>query len=148
MNTEKVGIVYTALMAAKRDFYQAAEGALVQRGRLESARLKALADGTIQGKNETEREAKARELFAEAYAVQAELDAGERFARLALDLAQIEVEMIRAQMRAEELSTRMFLAVEPGTVSVETVVSSETAEQETSCTHTRPEPSDAGTRGY
>jgi hypothetical protein len=112
MNTEKITIVYTGLMAAKRDYYQASEGALVQRARLESARLKALADGTIQGKNETEREAKARELFADAYGIQAELDAGERFARLALDLAQIEVEMVRAQIRTEELAARVFLGVD------------------------------------
>jgi hypothetical protein len=118
MNTEKIGIVYCGLMVAKRDYYQASEGALVQRARLESARLKALADGTIQGKNETEREARARELFADAYGIQAELDAGERYARLALDLAQIEVEMVRAQMRAEELTTRIYLVNDA--VSIET----------------------------
>jgi hypothetical protein len=57
------------------------------------------------GKNETERDAKAREMFASEFDTQAGLDAGERFSRLALDLAATEVEMLRAQIRVEELAT-------------------------------------------
>lgn len=77
---------------------------MAARTALETARAELLLDGRLDGKNETQREAQARRLLAREVA---ELEVNEALARRAknaAELARLDVEAQRAQLRVMELA--------------------------------------------
>lgn len=104
LTNEVLGSVYGALKAAVLDAYEAGEGAIAAKNALEATRLAMLMTGEIDGKNEAQREAKARELLAAEYDGLESAEAQARRARVGLDLAKLDVELVRAQLRLAELA--------------------------------------------
>jgi hypothetical protein len=102
MNEIEITNAYNELAAAKTEYHFAEEEAIIAREALESARLTGLADRTITGTNEALREASARGILAEQYAAVRVAEARARHARYMLDMAQIDVDAIRARLRLLE----------------------------------------------
>lgn len=103
MTKETIGVAYEALKAAVINAYEAGEAALLAKNALEAMRLSMLMTGEIAGKNEAEREAKARQLLEEKFDWVEECEAEARRAKTALEVARLDVEMMRAQLRLAEL---------------------------------------------
>jgi hypothetical protein len=98
--------VYSNLITARAELAKATENEIQQRQWLDGNRLTAIASGLIVGKNEAEREAKAREMFDKDY-IRLEADeCATRQAKLAFDLASIAVEALRMEMRFNEYVVR------------------------------------------
>jgi hypothetical protein len=103
MTKETIGAAYEALKAAVVAAYDAGEAAIVAKSSLEAMRLSMLMTGEIDGKNETQREAKARQLLEEKYDALEICEAEARRTRAALEVAKLNVEQVRAQLRLMEL---------------------------------------------
>lgn len=70
---------------------------------------KARAEGAIQGKNEGERDANARMLFAEQFDALEAAEIAANDARLNLDVANLTLDHVRDQLRIQEISVRLPL---------------------------------------
>lgn len=95
---------YQTLQAAKRSYAAAAAAETECERRLEDARLRAIADGRITGKNEAERAAMSHMLLADLIAEFQSRQDRTREARLAMELAALEVECLRTELRLLELA--------------------------------------------
>lgn len=94
---------YELLETAIQGLYEAGENETGARATLETRRLAGLADGTIEGKNADQREASARQVLEAEYLALEHAERTCRSARLVCDLARLEVERVRAQLRLAEL---------------------------------------------
>jgi hypothetical protein len=103
MTKETVGAAYEALKTAVLTAYEAGEAAIMAKNALEAMRLSMMMTGEIDGKNEAQREARARQLLEEKYDAVEFYEAGARRAKIALEVARLDVEMVRAQLRLAEL---------------------------------------------
>jgi len=100
---EQVWISYEALASARTAAYDAAQAAIDAKEALEFDRSQLLLSGAIQGKNEAERDAKARELLADQIRVVRRASRLEALTRYELDLAAQEVEKVRLLVRLDEM---------------------------------------------
>lgn len=103
MTKETIGTVYEALKVAVVAAYEAGEVAIAAKSNLEAMRLSMLMTGEIFGKNEVEREAKARQLLEEKFKAVDVCEAAARQSKVALEVARLDVEQARAQLRLMEL---------------------------------------------
>jgi len=99
MDEQTIGEAYARLQQARMALWRAAEQAIQARLTLEKERAARLMTGEIAGKNEAEREARARELLTSLYEAVEAAEADERRARLEYDLARLEVERVEALLR-------------------------------------------------
>lgn len=99
MDEQTISGAYERLKEARVRLWEAAEQAIRARLALEKERAARLMTGEIAGKNESEREARARELLHSLYAAVETAEAEERQARLEHDLAKLEVERVEAVLR-------------------------------------------------
>ncbi len=97
--SKRIGQACDRLKEARLTLWEAAEKAMCARLNLEKERAARLMTGEIVGKNESEREARARELLHALYEAVEIAEAEERHARLAFDLAKLEVERVEAVLR-------------------------------------------------
>ena len=93
---------YTRLAQAAQDNYKATELEIESGVELERELLAAINDGRIDGKNEQQRQAKARELFAELHQAHEQNGRNARCYKFQLDMARLEVERIKMLFRALE----------------------------------------------
>lgn len=103
MTKETIETVYEALKVAVVAASEASEAAIVAKGNLEAMRLSMLMTGEIAGKNEAEREAKAHQLLEEKFKGVDFWEAEARRSKVALEVARLDVEQARAQLRLMEL---------------------------------------------
>lgn len=103
LTSEAIEAAYEALKAAVIAAFDAGEAAIAARTALEAMRLSMLMTGEIAGKNEAEREAKARQLLEEKYEGVDVCEALARREKTALELARLDVERVRAELRLMEL---------------------------------------------
>lgn len=100
----ELNAAYVNLTSAMTQAHAAARAEVDAKRGLEKARLAAITDGRIDGKNAELREAAAREALADLYASLEEAERVASDARLALDLAKLEVERVRALLRITEVA--------------------------------------------
>ena len=103
---KQIDDVHASLADALRAAQDAAEQAIAVKVALEKARAALVHDGDVAGKNEAEREADLRHKLAGQYAL---LEKNERVARVArhrVELARLEVDALRMQLRVAELAAR------------------------------------------
>lgn len=105
---EKIKVAYAVLRISTAEFLEASNKEVVLKTRLEKLRATALNDGTIEEivgprSNAEKREAAAMKLFANVYQELEDTQTHLQGARLALDLARIDVEEVRMLMRLSEL---------------------------------------------
>ena len=84
MTKETIGAVYEALKVAVVNAFDAGEAAIAAKNSLEAMRLSMLMTGEIDGKNEAQREAKARQILEEKYGALEICEAEARRTRTAL----------------------------------------------------------------
>ncbi|BCX05285.1 MAG: hypothetical protein KatS3mg053_3223 [Candidatus Roseilinea sp.] len=99
MDEQTIGDAYEQLKQARSALWEATERAIRARLMLEKERAARLMTGEITGKNESEREARARELLHSLYESVEAAEAEERRARLEYDLTKLEVERVEALLR-------------------------------------------------
>lgn len=99
MDEQAITVAYAQLTKARLELWGATERTIRARLALEHERGARLMTGEIVGKNEAEREARARELLTSLYGDVEISEADERRARLEADLARIEVDRIEAVLR-------------------------------------------------
>lgn len=95
---------YEALKAAVTTAYQAGEATINAKAALEAGRAALLLHGRIDGKNEAQREAQARQLLAPLFDEADAAESASRLARHTLELARLDVESVRAQLRLMEMA--------------------------------------------
>jgi len=110
MITEKeIEQAYEELIKKQHDYNGMSEGATEAKKHYETLMVQSLilldVDGKKlnQGKNPTEREAIAQELYPAQYQEYLLLDEGLRYSKYALDIARIKVEELRLKMRLMEV---------------------------------------------
>ena len=102
LNENQINSIYDDLRVALADYRAAEQEHIDARARLDAAIAKALLAGEITGKNETERQAAARTLFAAQFTEAEGLESRARLVKLAYDCAQIEAERVRSLLRLME----------------------------------------------
>lgn len=90
---------YEAMATAKVGYNDALEKSLHLNSVLEKEKAVALSNGTVQGKNDTERKAAVGLLFAGLIANVEDAERDTRTARLDVELAEIEVKRIETMIR-------------------------------------------------
>ena len=99
----EITTTYEAHADALRRAFNRGEEAIKAKNVLEAARLKATLDGRIDGKNEAQREAVARQLLDEEYSDAEAAEWHARQARHDLELERLAVEELRLRLRLAEL---------------------------------------------
>lgn len=94
MDEQTISAAYGKLAQTRVDLWGAIERAIRAKLDVEKERGARVMTGEIAGKNEAEREARARELLGSLYLTLESAEADERQARLQHDLAKIEVERV------------------------------------------------------
>lgn len=103
ITAEDINNAYASQAAAKHDHAEFNRLVIDTKAEIARLRAQATAAGTLTGNNPDEREACARTLFHNQYAALATWEAKVLPAQLALELAEIEVERVRALLRLEEV---------------------------------------------
>lgn len=104
ITAEELTAAYQNLARLMTQAHTAARQEIDAKSELERRRLAAIADGTIDGKNAELREASARQVLADLYETCEQAERVASDAKLALDLARLEVERVRALLRLAELT--------------------------------------------
>lgn len=99
MDTQTISTAYANLVIARDNLHDAGTAAIMARIALDTATARATLAGEIVGKNAEERAAKAREILSDQYNALEVCESAERYARLAFDLAQYEVERCKLIVR-------------------------------------------------
>ena len=102
--TNEIRKTYKRLKIAKCTNADASYNAIRLKNHLELRKNAAIIDGEIKGKNAAEREVNALEFFPELYLA---LDEAESYAdrkKLALEIAQLNVDELRAMLRVDEMN--------------------------------------------
>ena len=94
MDEQTITAAYDKLAKSRVELWGAIERTIRARLDVEKERAARLMTGEIAGKNETERDARARELLGSLYISLESAEADERRARLEHDLAKIDVERV------------------------------------------------------
>lgn len=101
--TESIGIAYAVLQEAVEASFNANELVIAARSALDAGRATLLLDGRLDGKNEAQREAQARRLLDRDFATLEADEAAARRAKHQMDMARLQVEALRTQVRLLEL---------------------------------------------
>lgn len=96
---------YDLLESSRNTLVKFANNTEEKRFALESGKAELILAGTIQGKNDSERNASARMLLHEQYAVLASAEQMQANARAVFENAERRVEYLRAMLRIAELTT-------------------------------------------
>lgn len=104
LNEQTITSAYVELANATAQYRGAENDYITWKAGLDADIAKALASGEITGKNETERQAAARERFAIGFDELESLSVDSRIAKLRHELAQIEVEKVRSLLRLAEVA--------------------------------------------
>lgn len=104
LTNELLTMAYETLKQTASVAFEANEAVLVAKRDLEEGRAGLIAQGLIDGKNEAQREAQFRQHLAGQYETLNLAEANARQARHALELARLDVELARAQLRLMELA--------------------------------------------
>jgi hypothetical protein len=99
MDEQTISAAYGKLAQTRVELWGAIERTIRARLDVEKERGARMMTGEIAGKNETEREARARELLGALYLALESAEADERRARLEHDLAKIEVDRVELVVR-------------------------------------------------
>lgn len=94
MDEQTITAAYGKLAQTRMELWGATERTIRARLDVEKERAARMMTGEIAGKNEAEREARARELLHSLFTELENAEADERQARLQFDLAKIEVERV------------------------------------------------------
>lgn len=105
LNEQTITSAYAELAEATKAYRNAENDHITYKMILDTDIAKALASGAITGKNETERQAAARERFAIGFDELESLSKASRMAKLRHELAQIEVEKVRSLLRLAEVTS-------------------------------------------
>lgn len=97
----KLTQAYAQRKRVEVNFYLANKYALEAKRHLEETVLKATASGEIEGKNAKEREANAREKFVVMFQHSEDASDKAQGEKLRMDLAQINVDLVRALIRLD-----------------------------------------------
>ena len=92
------------LADTKKNYRDITEKLIAAKNALETCRLVKLSTGEIDGKNTEMREASARAILDDEYTLVAKLEEHERATKLDLDLAYLELDRVKMQLRLMELS--------------------------------------------
>ena len=104
ITTQEIKKIYKRLKVARCTNADASYNAIRLKKHLELRKTVAIIDGEIKGKNAAEREINAQEFLPELYHA---LDEAESYAdrkKLALEIAQLNVDELRARLRVDEMS--------------------------------------------
>lgn len=104
INIETVNEAYQKVLKATEDVQNIALSLFKVKENLEKDVLNAVANGSIQGKNQQERDAATLQMFEPAYQVKAEKEVGLEEAKNTLALARIELDCLRDCIRILELT--------------------------------------------
>lgn len=107
MDTQLIDTVYDTLIRARVSYAEAVEEAITARYILSTARMLALADGSLTGKNEEAREAAARTMFPTLFEAVENKERAERSAKLRLEMAADQVARVRLTLRAAEYAEKV-----------------------------------------
>jgi hypothetical protein len=105
INTELLTEIYDNLANATIDYQKSTTHTIQSKDVLETTKLSKLATGEIQGKNEGEREAKAREILRDLYENYSQAQRSERNAKLSYDLACLRVDQFKLELRLIEVTS-------------------------------------------
>lgn len=103
---------YNLMITVQQEAFTAGEAAIDARMALEERKTAALLDGSLAGKNETEREARSRGLFPALHERLDILEADERKSKAQVERARLLVEWGRARLRLVEAEART-MSVKP-----------------------------------
>lgn len=106
MDIVRIATVCTAVDTATRALFAATEQEIEADYELRTARMVALLNGEVAGKNEMEREAGLRRYLPDLHDRVLRLQSLTRTAKLQLDLANLAMSRLRMELRAEELAQR------------------------------------------
>jgi hypothetical protein len=106
LTTESLNATYEALAAATRAMHMAVGDEVLFQNTLNWDRWVMIANGTVTGKNEAEREANLHVKLEEEYTSVADAAEVVHGCRLALDLAQQRVDCLKLELRLRELEAR------------------------------------------
>lgn len=104
LTIEAITTSYEALKAAVLTAFDANETAIATKNALEAMRLSMIMTGEIDGKNEAQREAQARQLLDTKYEAVELSESAARRAKTELEIARLDVEAQRAQLRLMEVA--------------------------------------------
>lgn len=104
---EKLQEIYDNMAQATIDYQKSVMHTISAKDVLETTKLAKLETGEIHGKNEGEREAKARELLPDLYENYNQAQRSERNAKLTYDLAVLRVECAKQEIRLMEVTKYM-----------------------------------------
>jgi hypothetical protein len=96
--------VYDALKAATAEAFTTGEAAGIARDAFEMSKTALLLAGKLDGKNEAAREAQAREALAPLFTTMQAADQAARVKKHVQEMARLDVELKRAQLRLLELA--------------------------------------------
>lgn len=99
MDEQTITEAFRKLYRTRQELWQASEKTIAARIELEKERAARLLSGEIIGKNEAERDARARELLTRLFIDVEAAETAERQSRIAYELAKIEVERIDFLLR-------------------------------------------------
>lgn len=99
----EITATYGTLDCALRGAHKFGEKAIAAKAALEAARADATLAGRIDGKNEAQREAAARQALATEFDAADAADERARLARHELELARLSVEELKMRLRLAEL---------------------------------------------
>ncbi len=98
---------YQKLSKARFDHWQSHERLLRRRAEFQKARANCIADGQLEGRNETIREAQARQLLPDQFAAIELAEIEERQAAIGVELCRIEIERVQALIRYLSLNAEL-----------------------------------------
>lgn len=103
MTKESIGTVYEALKVAVATAFDTGEMAVQARTAFEAAKSALVLEGRLDGKNQELRDAQARELLSVLFRNADAAEGAARRAKHELELARLDVELVRAELRLMEL---------------------------------------------
>ena len=106
IDAETINAAFQGLAETTDEYATAEQAKIKAKSELDIEKANGLADGSITGSNADKREASAREAIPEWYAAFDHVDSWAKEAKLALDLARIEVERVKTLLRLMEISSR------------------------------------------
>ena len=110
---DMIRVAYGALASARQEAFDMAQAVIDRKEELEFERSRALLAGEIQGKNEAERDARARELLAKEIGALRKAGRAADIAKYQLDQATAEVERVRLLVRLDEMEAFAGKALPP-----------------------------------
>ena len=104
LTNETLTATYESLKAAVITAFSTGEMAIQAKAAFETGKAALLLDGRLDGKNQEQRDAQARELLAVLYRNAEAAEKMAREAKCGLETARLDVGVVRAQLRLLELT--------------------------------------------